>query len=290
MSDECPYEGCSYDLGNHRPYARKRNGVPSVTQVAAMLDNGRARSFSWAAAGIAATHAVHHSQEWYRLPTANCNHQPDGFCVACRYLRSQFDREWKAKANLGTHVHHLALQWARGEEAEQDATTKPYLDGLERFYFDYQPEWLFLEHTLAGDVFYGTGQHEQCFHYRGSFDFIARTRIAGVVMGDIKTSGLHPQEQTLQLAGYASADWITDWLDGQEIQITRMPDLDAAGCLFLTGDGDYRMVWLPVDSPAVGAFGDLVRLHHWSRRMDAWYKAYKEMEVDAEALAVEAAF
>jgi hypothetical protein len=288
MADECPYEGCSYNVGDHRPYARKRDGIPSVTQISSMLDNGKSRSFPWAASGLAATEAVHHSERWYRLSThqangENCTHDATGFCVACRYLRSMFDREWKAKANLGTHVHHLALQWARGEECEEDETTKPYLDGLERFYHDHRPEWLFLERTLAGLL---TSEHGGELRWRGSFDAIVKLPVVGQALIDIKTGGLYPEEQTLQLAGYTMADTITEWRDGKQFDIEPMPAVDAAGCLFLTGDGDYRLVWLPVDTEAIWAFFNLLLLHRWGQRMSAWYKAYKEMDV-SETLAVE---
>ena len=286
--EKCPHEGCDY-VDNHRPYARKRDGIPSVTEISSMLDLGKSRSFPWSAATAAATEAVHHSDRWFRFSTRQrdgeeCTHKPTGFCTACRYLRSTFDREWKHKRDLGTHVHHLALQWAKGEDVEEDEESKPYLDGLEKFYEEMQPEWLHLESTVAGSL--AAGERE--LFWRGSFDAVCRMTAVGTALIDIKTGGLYPTEQTIQLAGYVMAENLTEWDDGKEIIVGPMPAVDAAGCLFLTGDGDYRLVWLPVNSEAMFAFFELLKLRQFTKHMDGWYKAYKELEAALESMPMEA--
>ena len=64
-ADTCKYPGCGADTG-HRPYARKRD-APSASAIAEMLDDGKGRSFAWAASLIAATEAVHNPGAWSGL-------------------------------------------------------------------------------------------------------------------------------------------------------------------------------------------------------------------------------
>ena len=175
-ADTCKYPGCGADTG-HRPYARKRD-APSASAIAEMLDDGKGRSFAWAASLIAATEAVHNPGAWSGLidvPSdralkngrTSCDHTKDGLCKACTYLRSEFDRRWTAKATVGTHIHHLALSWSKGETVDVDEACDGYMDALQDFWEHRQPEWLHLESTVQG-VRGGK------VAWRGQFDWIAR--------------------------------------------------------------------------------------------------------------------
>lgn len=115
----CPYDGCSFDISGDRPYAYKRDGVPSCSAIAELLDDGKARSFAWSASAIAAALSVHDAGRWASMATEPCDHDAKAYCDACAFIRSEFDRIWKTKAALGTHVHHLACSWAEGEEVDQ---------------------------------------------------------------------------------------------------------------------------------------------------------------------------
>ena len=273
-STVCPHPDCGYDEAGRRPYANKRDGIPTVSGIASLLDAGKARSFPWAASGVAATQAVHHTEAWWNLPTAGCTHEPGGFCEACAFIRSQFDREWTAKADLGTHVHHLALSWALGEDVDEDEISRPYLDALERFYQDFQPRWVHLERTVLGTV--------GGLKYRGTFDAIVDLVDACRALIDIKTGGVWPVEQTIQLAGYKRADWITRWEDGKEILEEKMPKVEDCGCLFLNGDGTYQMLWLPTDPTARVAFDQLLSLHYWQRQTTRWYREFLRRQESLE--------
>lgn len=155
---------CQTDIGS-RPYAGKRD-FPSATTIAGAYDDGKSRSFAWSASLIAATTAVHHPDTWSGLGTEGCNEEKDGLCPACRYVRSEFDRRWNAKAALGTHIHHLLLSWSEGVEIDVDAASEPYIDAAEKFLLDTEPRWVEVERTVLYDSPRSHG-------YRGQLDWIA---------------------------------------------------------------------------------------------------------------------
>lgn len=289
----CPYEGCDFDIASHRPYARKRDGIPSASTVASLVDTGKSRSFGWAASLIAAVEAVHRPDNWSGLVGVmsdravkngfhECTHEKDGLCKACTYLRSEFDRQWKAKANLGTHVHHLALSWAEGVGVVSDPVIDPYLDALEAFYQACQPRWLELERTILYNEPRGHA-------YRGQFDGIASILCPTCGGGarcryliDYKSGQYHPVEQTLQLAGYRYAQHITSW-DGPQERIDKpMPTVDHAGVLMLSGEGTFDLIELPANRDAHGTFLRLRDVMTWANKVEAWDKDRKE-QVKGEA-------
>lgn len=266
----CGYEGCTAEV-LHRPYARKRD-MPSVTTVLGMLDDGKSRSFGWAASGIAATKAVHHPDEWDKLGTEGCTHDKTGFCPACKYIRSAFDREWSAKATIGTHVHHLCESLARGDEVDQDDVTAGYLDAYEKFTVDCMPQWLHLERTILYD-------RDKSHAYRGQIDGIAdlynpMTGDVGRWLLDIKTGRYSPKSQTLQLAAYRHATHLTTWDDGDETIDREMPKVEHTGVILISGDGTYQLAELPGNGDAFSTFLRLRDLHGWSKQMDRWEKEH----------------
>ena len=284
----CGYPGCDWN-GLHRPYARA--GLPSVTEIAELLDDGKARSFAWSASLIAAATAVHAPDTYQGLIGVmtdkaakhgfeECTQTKDGLCKACAFLRSEFDRRWKAKADLGTHVHHLALSWAKGEDVDEDPVTRPYLDALEKFYLDCQPEFSHLETTILYD-------RSPSHSYRGQFDFIATlTRDEGERrkgLWDIKTGSFYPVSQTLQLSGLRYSNWVTDWTDGQEVTVEKMPPVLEAGVLLLQADGTYRLIALPADGEAHSSFLRLRDLHRWSRQVKKWAAELETEQEQGEA-------
>ena len=278
----CKYPLCGAEL-DHRPYSRARDGIPSASTIAELLDDGKARSFAWSASLIAAATAVHQPDSYQGLIGVmtdlavkngfnECTHTKDGLCKACAFLRSEFDRQWKAKADLGTHIHHLALSWAQGQEVDEDPVTRPYLDALERFYQDCKPEFHLLESTILYDKTPGLS-------YRGQFDFIATLNRDGERrkgLWDIKTGSFYPVSQTLQLAGYRGATWITDWSSGKEVKAGPMPAVAEAGVLLLQPDGEYRLIALPADGDAHGAFLRCRDLFRWSREVQRWAKELEQ--------------
>jgi hypothetical protein len=261
VSAFCKY--CAAEV-DHRPYAYKRD-MPSVTGVLSMLDAGKSRAFGWAAAMIAATTAIHEPERWADLGTDGCTHDKDGLCPACRFVRSEFDRQWTAKADLGTHVHHCALSWATGEDVDADDVTSGFLDGLEKFYVEHNPEWVELERTVRYD-------REISHAYRGQFDGICDIDVAGErrrMLIDIKTGRYSPHTQALQLAAYRYAS-LTRWDDKTETVEGKVPTVAGCAVLLLSADGTYRLIELPAAGDEHSTFLRLRDIWGWNKTMDRW--------------------
>lgn len=292
----CPYPGCT-NAGQHRPYARQ--GLPSASTIAELIDDGKARSFAWSASLIAAVTAVHRSDDWDGLigvmtdkaagnGHTECTHTKDGLCKACAFLRSEFDRQWKVKANLGTHIHHEALAYAQGHDVTQDAVTEPYFDALERFYVDHNPEWVELERTVLYDK-------PRSHAYRGQFDGIGIIdcptcpAVDGVPprcrwLVDYKTGGFYPTSQTLQLSGYRYAQHLTVWEGRTETVTGPMPAVAHAGVLLLGDDGRFDLVDLPANGDAHATFLRLRDVWGWARQMEKWAKENPLRALDKEGI------
>lgn len=266
----CKYPNCQWD-GDNRPHGHKRD-MPTVTAISGAYDDGKSRSCGWAASLIAATTAVHEPERWADLGTEDCTHTKDGLCPACLFIRSEFDRVWNAKAELGSHVHHMALSWALGEEVEEDDTTAPYMDALAAFYQDCQPEWVELERTILYD-------EPKSHSYRGMFDAIADITVYGERLRwllDFKTGSFYPASQTLQLSAYKSAKWLTHWENKTEIKDKPMIPVQKTGVILLAGDGTYRLAELPATGDAFGTFLRLRDTWSWHKTIATWIKEHPE--------------
>jgi hypothetical protein len=299
----CGYPGCDVDTAA-RPYARKR--IPSVTTVIDGANLGdKARKFSWAAGERSAVAAVHYTQDWWDKANtlagdkpchqdhnicAVCDEKkmtahkegargrwlgPDGhqfepgLCDACTYLRTRFHYDTKRKADLGGHLHHLALSWAQGDDIVTDEVTDPYLDGLETWYGHYQPKWLGLERT----VYYDVGQRE----YVGSFDALGELNCGCdlnsaprcLYLLDIKTGqGQWDLEWSLQLSGYRYAQSLTEWRDGTQFVTAKMPLVAHTAVLWLHDTGQAELVPVPTDAETFNQFLRLVDLYRWEKQAE----------------------
>lgn len=243
--------------------------MPSVTTVLGLLDDGKSNTFPWASAGIAAVQAVHYPESWTELGTNGCTHDKTGFCPACKFLRSEFDRRWKAKATLGTHVHHLCESMAQGDEVDQDDVVEPYLDAFESFLVACQPKWLHQERTIRYD--------DGALSFRGQVDGIAdlidpATGTLGRWMLDLKSGHYSPKTQALQLSAYRHATTLTRWDDDGEHEDGRMPAVEHAGVVLLDDGAGWYLKELPTGPEVFDQFLHLRSLHNWSREMDQWDK------------------
>lgn len=259
---------CQTDIGS-RPYAGKRD-FPSATTIAGSYDDGKSRSFAWSASLIAATTAVHHPDTWSGLGAEGCNEEKDGLCPACRYLRSEFDRRWNAKAALGTHIHHLLLSWSEGVEIDVDDASEPYIDAAEKFLLDAEPAWVEVERTVLYDSPRSHG-------YRGQLDWIAEINCPVCPpgsrckwLGDWKSGGFYPKSQTLQLSAYRCAQHLTDWQGRDEIKEGPVPAVAHAGVCLLGDDGNYQLIELPANGDAHAVFLRLRDAWGWHKQMTKW--------------------
>lgn len=224
----------------------------------------KSTGMAWAAAGITASQALHHTPTSILLDNSQkCTEASGGFCRFCLQLRSEFDRRWKAKAALGNHVHHLIADIAEGNSvASADPAVDAYLLAWDRFVLTHSPTWVLLERTVRCN---------RLLPYRGTFDAIADLTVGGVRepwLVDWKTGRFHPFSQTLQLAGYRYADDITNWVDGQEHFDRKMPPVKHCGVVMLQPDGEFKLIELPAGPEAYGAFMKLRAVYNFRKKID----------------------
>lgn len=283
---------CGADTSGHRPYAKRQTGVPSVSTISSLLDDGKSSSFGWAASAIAAEFAVHYPEALEALAPATdwtdpatgetgpCDHKAKQYCPRCQHLRRLHSQVWSGKADLGTHVHHLAMSWALGESIDVDPQSESYIDALERFYLNHEPDWARIEVTVLYD-------EPKSHAYTGQYDADGTITYQGErrsVILDIKTGNSYAAEHSLQLAGYRYAQWLTTYDDKGAIASREpMPTFDMAATLILQGDGTYRLVDLPANRTAHGTFLRLRDAWSWLRDMKKWEKDNATPEQDLTA-------
>jgi hypothetical protein len=266
----CGY--CGVDIP-HRPYSGKRD-LPSVSAISECYDDGKSRAMAWAASLIATTMAVHEPEKWEGLSREGCEHNKERLCPACRFMRSEFDRQWDLTKHKGTHVHHLVQSWIHGEDVEVDAECEPQMDAAEAFFTDCEPRWIETERTVLYDSPKSSG-------YRGTFDWIAEincpvckpgTRCKW--LGDWKGGKYYPTSQTLQLSAYRSAQHLTRWEDKKEIIEGPVPAVAHAGVVLLGGDGRYTLQELPANNDTFAVFLRLRDAWRWHKDMRRWEREH----------------
>ena len=303
--------GCGVDT-DARPYAR--SGIPSVTTIIDLANfDSKARRFAWSAGERSAVKAVHESMTWWELPMniggkpcrrdhklcglcgldKMTEHWPKdgsiarfgadghkfvpGLCPACSFLRSQWDWQTTEKATLGTHVHHLAASWARGEDVESDAVTDPYLDGLAVWYEQFHPQFIAVEQT----VHYAVKPRE----YVGSFDLLVEHDCTCPLAQDFRCLGLYDiktgigqwdKEWVLQISAYRYAKSFTSWERGQQTITGAMPTVAHTGVLWLKDTGVAEVVPVDTNAEAHNQFLRLLDLWNWQKRVDKELAEIKE--------------
>jgi hypothetical protein len=167
---------------------------------------------------------------------------------AARWLATIPGYQRDTAADIGTRIHRLVEQLARGTEPEVTAEEAPFVDGYRRFLAAFRPRFLAVEEMVA------SLRHR----YAGTLDAIA-------VMGgqtwilDVKTgSGIYP-ETALQLAAYASADFIGR--PGTPRRF-RLPRASRFGVVHVRPEG-ARLIEYRVDRGTVAAFLEARRLYAW---------------------------
>ncbi|MDR3633819.1 MAG: hypothetical protein P4L84_08280, partial [Isosphaeraceae bacterium] len=118
-----------------------------------------------------------------------------GDAAAVAWLKTIPDFQRGTAADIGTRVHQLAEQLARGAEPEVTEVEAPYVRAYRSFLATYQPRFLAVEEMVA------SLKHR----YAGTLDAVA------IIDGetwllDVKTGAGVYGETGLQLAGYNFAD------------------------------------------------------------------------------------
>jgi hypothetical protein len=221
----------------------------------------------WGAAKETALFAVHHQDEWMHLDPQD----------AADKLRRHHRGVWDDKASRGTIVHDLALQWSQGREVDVPVECDPYMDGLEAFYRENQPQFVEAEQSVIYD-------ENPSLAYGGSFDALIRFGagpLAGKTMVvDYKTGQRYPIETTLQLAAYRACKKIGVYDDKGALVDTRPMPVTAGGAvLYLHDTGTYELLEVPANGDAAAMFLRLRAVWSWQAEMERWVKKNPQKRV-----------
>lgn len=258
-----------------RPYANKRGGPVSVT-TCNVLD----KHLDWAAARETAMFAVHHQHEWAGL-------DPDD---AVERVRRHFRGLWDGRAGMGTLVHAVNEAWTWGEDVDlaalvtqmAHADRRPiqvwqgveretvdmaqgYVNGLERFWIEWQPITVATEEVVryTGDL-----------PYIGQRDWTADLADTQRWLLDLKTTaqadetkGIYADSWRLQLAAYRHATEIVVYDDAGNEEATH-PNypVDRCGIVLLRGDDTYTFYEVQAGEAEWDRFMQLRALYEWVAR------------------------
>ncbi len=216
--------------------------LPSVTTVLGTIDKS-GPLVGWAKRETAAC-AVRNLDVLARM------RESGGDAAAVTWLKSIPDYQRDSAADIGTRVHRLVEQFARGELPEPTAEEAPYTDAYRGFLATYNPRFLALEEMVAS-LRHG---------YAGTLDAIAV--IGGETwLLDVKTgAGLYP-ETALQLAAYGAAEFIGR--PGSPNRF-RLPRATRFGVVHVRPDA-ARLVEFRVDRGTFAAFLEARRLYAWQQ-------------------------
>ena len=215
--------------------------LPSVTTVIGKTIDKSGAIAGWARRETAAC-AVRNLDMLFRM------RETGGDAAAVAWLKGIPDYQRDAAADIGTRIHRLVEQLARGAEPDVTAEEAPFVDGYRRFLAAFRPRFLAVEEMVC------SLRHR----YAGTLDAIAiiggETWILDVKSG----SGVYP-ETALQLAAYASADFVGRPGIAKRF---RLPRATRFGVIHVRPEG-ARLVEYHVDRGTFAAFLEARRLHEW---------------------------
>lgn len=196
------------------------------------------------------------------------------------WLRSEVERRWKAKADLGSRVHEHAYHLSMGRDVDALDDEVPYLTAWGRYVEENGVE--FIDNALERVVVNPYPLGDDSLEYGGRDDLFAihhKGDLQGVILGDIKSGGKYPTQVTLQLAGYGNGlGFATYGDDGKMLdRYDPIPRWDRAVAIYLHGDGTYDAWEAPVTDAAFAAFLDLRRVLNFRKGMEKY-----EKEAEAE--------
>ena len=216
--------------------------LPSVTTVIRVLDKS-GPLMGWARREVAAC-AIRNLDVLARM------RESGGDAAAVNWLKTIPDFKRDSAADVGSRVHRLAEQLARGIEPEVTADEAPFLAAYSDFLDTYRPRFLAVEEMVCS-LRYG---------YGGTLDAIAVIDDETWLL-DVKTGAGLYEETGLQLAGYAFATFI-----GRPgvTRRFRLPRATRFGVIHVRPDG-ARLVEYHVDRGTFAAFLEARRLYAWQQ-------------------------
>ncbi len=261
------------------PYANQpkpKHTLPSVTTITGQLEK---RGLTWGASKVAAQMAVKQPHRWQGFDES----------TAIELIRTEFDRVWGIKREIGSITHEAALAASElrsydpwepfnalptiAEDIdEMTAKLTGHLGALNRFLVEQDPEITAAEQTV---LCVDAQPHGGCFDARGHLKLFG----SADVMWDYKTGTPYLAETTIQLAGYSlathNATFDEDgWLD----EMTAINPPEKYVGVWLADDGTYYLEELPITEAATSTFNALKSAWYARRDVEAWAKS-----VDAQA-------
>lgn len=215
--------------------------LPSVTTILKVIDKS-GPLVGWARRETAAC-AVRNLDA---LISMRAEGGPD---AAINWLKKIPDFQRDSAADLGSRIHALVEQINRGLEPAVSTDEAPFIDSYRRFLADFRPRFLAVEEGVCSLRNGG---------WAGTLDAVG---VIGdeVWMIDVKTgTGLYP-ETGLQLAAYASADFIGRPGTARRF---RLPKASRFGVIHVRPEG-ARLVEYDVDRGTFAAFLEARRLYDW---------------------------
>jgi hypothetical protein len=217
------------DRGRGHVYFLDAERAAGVTWI---IDNGvpKPQLVGWAA-NVTADYATDNWEDLAELKPSERN----------AVLRRSRWEVTNAAAKRGSEVHDHARRYLAGEEIEPPEELVGHVDASILFHREWQPRELLVE-AVVGNRLYG---------YMGTLDLVAGLADGRVWLLDWKTGGkgIYP-EFALQLAAYRRAEFYLDALGNEHA----MPKVDAAGCVWLRGDGSYDLVPLETGDDVFATF------------------------------------
>lgn len=163
--------------------------------------------------------------------------------------------EWNAKRDAGTRAHAVCEAWLKGEAAFVADEDAGFVDALEKFWIEKQPEMIECEAIVLSQHGYG-----------GRFDMITKLGDGRTLLIDLKSGKRHPVEHTLQLAAYRYADGIAVYDDdGSLAHLRAMPTVEGCACVYVSADGTYELVEYPAGDVWFGHFLSLLSVRQETR-------------------------
>lgn len=258
-----------------RPYARQRKHTSVTTYLGAMGKDG----LQHGAAKETAMFAFDLFDEWRLLEREE----------AIDRLRKHFIGLWDGRAAMGTLVHEVNERWTWGETADIDelvaefagrekrpvkiwqgrerfvaVEAQGYVDGLERFWTDFQPTTVSTEEVVRrpGDESY-IGQRDWVADIDGQRTLLDMKTTAN--QDDAK--GYYWDSWRLQLAAYRFAPEIVTYDDeGNETGTLPNYPVDRCGVLHLRGGGHYSFFEVQAGPAELATFDDVCRVHRWQKK------------------------
>ncbi len=279
-----------YELAMSHKYVTEHGRKPaeSVTSIISLLDKP---ALMWSSAEIAA-HFTYEAVLQDKIEEVANSVQPyalvknkDGekvkatqatleerFLHACRGV---FKKKWDEKANLGSRIHDHALNWALGKDANVLEDEISWMKGVEKFFVDFEPKFLFVEEVVVNPSPLG----EDALEYGGRFDAIVEME-GNTYLIDYKTgSPGYPVAKALQGAAYANCQIAVYDEEGNLSHTLPLPKLDGLRTVYFNIEGNYA-----IENPFEGESGlTTIEQSYESfinlKRVRNWIKSFSKNEL-----------